>query len=87
MRIVALFLVFILLFSPSLAETKEAYWQTFDITFWQTLPFATFWSHFVDRQLFPGLGVHWDLIMVCATAISIGNAALHTQKVMKNADL
>jgi hypothetical protein len=88
MRIVALFLTFALLFMPVVAETKEAYFlQTFDITFWQTLPFAAFWGHFVDRQLFPAAGVHWDIIMVCATVISAGNAALHARKVVKNADL
>lgn len=88
---IAVILLMALIFTPVFAETIEAssvhnFWQEFDITFWQTLPFATFWGHFIDRQLsalmFPGSTAHWNAIFAFATVVSAGNAFLHARRVV-----
>lgn len=70
------------------ASSKHNFWQEFDITFWQTLPFAALWGHFADRQisayLAAGSGVHWELVVAAAALVSAGNAYLHAQKATKS---
>ena len=92
-------LILSLMVAPSLAVTEEAYslkglvlksrnfWQEADITFWQTLPFATLFGHLIDRQLsaimFPGASPHWNAIVAFAAVVSAGNAWIHARKVTK----
>ena len=96
MRPIALLLILTFVITPVVAETAEAasfvpleanshdFYQELDITFWQTLPFAAFWGHFVDSQvsnyLFPGTSPHWDVIVAFATIVSAGNAYFHARK-------
>ena len=67
-------------------EGPPNFWQEFDITFWQTFPFATLIGYIGERQLssimFPGSAVHWDAIIAFSTILSAGNAAMNAQKVM-----
>lgn len=99
MRSLTLFLIFSLLITSVFALTEEAsflatpevrstnFWTEADITFWQTLPFATLWSYFAERQLsnfmFPGAAPHWDAVIFIATVVSGGNAFFHSQRVLK----
>ncbi len=97
------FLLMILTLTPVFAETAETleassivtieakvpdFYQEFDITFWQTLPFAALWGHFIDRQLssfmFPGSAAHWNVIAAFATVVSAGNAFVHSRRVIGN---
>ncbi len=100
MKAIGIVLILSLMVSPVLAETAEVFsvttaeartsnfYQEFDITFWQTLPFATLWGYFVDRQLssfmFPGSSAHWNAILTFAAVVSAGNAFLHSRRVIEN---
>jgi hypothetical protein len=88
---VVILLLCLILQNSIYAETLEAsskFHQQFDITFWQTMPFATLWGYFIDRQLsnfmYPGSAAHWQVIIPFAVAVSATNAALHAQRVTKN---
>jgi len=72
------------------AETLEAaskFYQQADIVFWQTMPFATLWGYFIDRQLsnfmYSGSAAHWQAIIPFAVAVSAVNAYLHARKVTR----
>lgn len=94
----ALMLFLTLAISPVRALTAEAvptvevkttnYWTEFDITFWQTMPWAAFWGCVIDRNVvnawLPSGQPHWDAILVAATVISIVNANWHASTVMDN---
>jgi hypothetical protein len=88
MKGMSIILCLLLVATPCRAVTDEAMtpnlWQEFDITFWQTLPFATLFGYFIDRQLssymFPGSEVHWQAVMTFSVIISAGNAFLHTNQ-------
>jgi hypothetical protein len=98
-ELIAILLVLSLLVTPTLAVTEEVsaqpklelrsrnFWQEADITFWQTLPFATLFGHLIDRQLsaimFPGATPHWNAIVAFATVVSAGNALIHARKVTR----
>lgn len=97
MRIIGLLLILSLIITPVFAETAEVsslttseanFYQEFDITFWQTLPFAALWGHFIDRQLssfmFPGATAHWNAIAAFAAVVSAGNAFVHSRRVIEN---
>lgn len=87
--ILCLGLVFIMLTAVA-AQTIEGFtvvsseahvfnfWQEFDITFFQTLPFATFWGYVLDQQLSNLMSLasppHWNGIFAFATVVSAGNA-------------
>jgi hypothetical protein len=80
LRLVALILL--LVFSAGLAfgSTREAtvnFWTEFDIVFWQTAPFATFWGYLA---FFPGT-LNWNGVLTLATAVSAGNAFRHARQV------
>jgi hypothetical protein len=90
------YLMVVLFLTPVFAETLEAsiitdeagsvnFWQEADITFWQTLPFATFWGFLIDGSLSGLLSVsgapHWAAIVSVAAIISAGNAVSHARKV------
>ncbi len=67
------------------AEAKPANFLTeFDITFWQTAPFVTFWAYFGDRLLFAGQPVHWDAIGIIGAVVSVGNAVISANKVVND---
>ena len=91
-RITAIVLLFCLIVQGAVfAETVEAtakFHQQFDIVFWQTMPFATLWGYFIDRQLsnfmYPGSAAHWQVIIPFAVVVSAANAALHAQRVTKD---
>jgi hypothetical protein len=72
--------------SGSLA-TREAqqahFWQEFDITFWQTVPFAAFWAYVICLQLAGGGVVNWDTVGKATLVISAVNATLHARKVAR----
>ena len=95
MKIVAIFLVSILLLAPVMAETAEApsllstevhtmnYWQEFDITFWQTFPYAAFWGYAISTQMARGGEVNWSPVINITLAASLLNAALYAKRVTK----
>ncbi|MFH1390485.1 MAG: hypothetical protein ABIH56_07195 [Candidatus Margulisiibacteriota bacterium] len=67
------------------AEAKPANFLTeFDITFWQTAPFAALWTYFGERLIFAGQPVHWDAIGLIGTAVSAGNALIRANKVVND---
>ena len=76
---------------PVFSATPEArgynYWTEFDITFCQTIPFMMLWGYLLDRQistlLFPGSKIHWEILLLGATAISAWNADNHARKVLQ----
>lgn len=91
MKWTALVLALVLFISPVAAGTIEVhslpnFWQQFDITFWQTLPFATLWVYFADSQLsrimYPGAGPHWNAVLTFATILSAGNAWIYASEVV-----
>jgi hypothetical protein len=65
--------------STAEVSQKINFWTEFDITFWQTLPFATFWGYVVASQLSPGV-VNWSPVMNFALAVSVGNAIIHARR-------
>ncbi|MBN3033016.1 MAG: hypothetical protein JW873_02865 [Candidatus Saganbacteria bacterium] len=84
-------LIVMLALAPALAAaaevasplTAEAGYQAnfmteFDITFWQTLPFAAFWSYLAAAQFSPASG--WQIALPAAVAVSAVNAGLHARK-------
>lgn len=87
-RFIAVFLIMILACGPAFSVTEEVrplnYAQEVDIVFWQTLPFAALWGHFLERQLAglgnPGAAANWTAIMVFAVAVSATNAVMHANK-------
>lgn len=87
MRWLIALLIIILAVSPVLAETSEArsFLHDFDITFWQTFPFAMFWGYLADRQLSNYvLGkneMHGELIISFAAVVSGLNAYFNTKRV------
>ena len=90
-RFVAVLLIVSLLSCASFAVSDEVvtqphnFWQEADIVFFQTLPFAAFWGHFLDQQLSGQLayaGVpHWNAIVGFAVVVSAVNAKLYAGKV------
>lgn len=74
-------LVVVLAGGGALAATREAFWQEFDITFWQTIPWASFWSYAAASQLARGGEVNWSPVINVALAVSLANAYLHARKV------
>ncbi len=87
MRWLIILLIAILAVSPVLAETVEAksYLHEFDITFWQTFPFAMFWGYLADRQLSNYLlgknEMHGEFIVSFAVVVSGLNAYFNTKRV------
>jgi len=86
---VAAILLFFCLFSPMVLTTSEVvldkpnFWTEFDITFWQTAPFAAFWSYVVATQLNRGGGANWDHVAGFAAAVSVGNAFWRANEVSR----
>jgi len=96
MKWLVLLLSVALLISPVAAETVEAhaslsFWQQFDITFWQTAPFATLWVYLADSQLsrlmYPGADPHWNAILLFSGIISVGNAFIHASEVSSKSNI
>ena len=89
MKIIVAGLILILFITPALAATSEAgsFWTEFEITFWQTAPFAIFWGLVIDQQLSAVLSLteapHWSTIINSAAIISIANGYLHAKRVTK----
>ena len=61
----------------------RSFWTEFDLTFWQTLPFATFWSYALAAQLDKSGAVNWSPVLSAALLLSLGNAAVHAWRVAK----
>ena len=89
MKMVVCFLLLALTLTPVLAETVEAvaaparqtnFLTEFDITFWQTLPFAALWSSVIAGQLAPGGAVNWNQVAYVSLAVASINAYLHAKK-------
>jgi hypothetical protein len=94
MKVIAHALIVLLLITPVLADTLEAkslvsgeakqqtanFLTEFDITFWQTLPFAGLWSYFIASQLAGGGAVNWSHIGYFSVAASTLNAFIHAKK-------
>ncbi len=73
-------LAVLLAVAPVLAQTGEAqsnFLTELDITFWQTLPFAAFWSSLAAAQF--GV-VNWGGVMGFSVAASAANALLHARR-------
>jgi hypothetical protein len=86
-------LLIVFALTPIMAETIEAtapasreaglaanFLTEFDITFWQTMPFAALWSSFIAGQLTPGGAVNWGHVAYVSIAVSAVNAVLHAKK-------
>lgn len=79
-----------LLAGQVIGQTGEArglnYGQEVDITFWQTLPFAVFWGHLIERQIsaliLPGSPAHWNAIALFAVTVSLGNALVRSRNIV-----
>ena len=100
MKAIGILLMISLVMTPAFSLTGEAsslanpesttarFHQQFDIVFWQTLPFAALWGHFIDRQLssfmYPGSAAHWEVIVPFAIAVSAANAFLHARRVTEH---
>lgn len=87
LRIIAVMLVVTLGCGTAFALTAEgaskvSFWTQFDITFWQTFPFASFWGYAVSSQLLHG-AVNWSPILNFALAASAANAYFHARRVAK----
>jgi len=52
----------------------KSFWTEFDITFWQTFPFAVFWSYLVAQQFSQGQQLNWLPVVNVAIVISAANA-------------
>jgi len=67
------------------AETQEAYPRSrlaeFDITFWQTVPLAVFWSYAVASQMSQGGEINWSPVISCSALISLANAGWRASRV------
>lgn len=89
MKGAAVVLLLIMAVTPVLAQaaTAEAggrgFAAEFDLTFWQTLPFATFWSYAVANQLAHGGALNWSPVMNAALLVSVANAVIHARNVAK----
>jgi hypothetical protein len=89
MRKVAWLLLLIMAATPVLAAVGSAeagarsFWTEFDLTFWQTLPFAAFWSYVAATQLAHGGALNWSPVMSAALLLSVGNAVIHARQVAK----
>jgi len=84
-RVISMVLLVVFTCGTALASTAEVspkvnFWTEFDITFWQTLPFAAFWGYLVASQFSPG-AVNWSPVMSFALAVSVGNAFFHARRV------
>lgn len=68
---------------PATPEVRKLdYWQEFDLTFWQSLPFAFLWGHIFERQIKPSTAANWNAIGVFAVSISAWNAFMQARRVM-----
>jgi len=86
-RIVAIILVIMLGCGMAFASAADGpsgnnFWTQFDITFWQTVPFAAFWGYVASTQLSPG-AVNWSPILSFTLAASAVNAYFHARRVTK----
>ncbi len=73
-------LAVLLAVAPVLAQTSEAQANLlteFDITFWQTLPFATLWSSLAAAQFG---AVNWAGVVGFSVGASAANALLHARR-------
>jgi hypothetical protein len=68
------------LVSAATVEATPNFWTEFDVTFWQTVPFAAFWGYVAASQLARGGAVDWAPIVSFTLAISAVNAALHARR-------
>lgn len=88
-------LLVILMLMPTFAQTAEVsslvtteakttnFLTEFDITFWQTMPFASFWGYVIASQLARGGEVNWLPIVSLAVVVSATNAFFHARRVTK----
>lgn len=84
LRVVSLILIFTLFCGTVFASTEEVstnFWTEFDITFWQTVPFAAFWGYVAASQLSRGGEINWSPVINFAIGISVLNAVLHARRV------
>lgn len=66
--------------STTAEASKPNFLQEFDIVFWQTFPFAAFWSYAIAMQVAGGGALNWNNIAGVAAVVSAGNAYLHARK-------
>ena len=95
MKYLAMLMVLVMFSSAPLAQTIEvtslkqhSFLQETDMVFWQTMPFAVFWAHFIDRQManyyYPGTEANWTAIVSWAGLISLANALVSARKVVNH---
>jgi len=83
MKAAIVLLAVLLVVTPVLAQTNEAqanFLTEFDITFWQTLPFAALWSSLAASVVTPGGAVNWGGVMGFSVGASALNAWLHARR-------
>jgi hypothetical protein len=80
LRLIALILMIVLGCGPAAAATSEAFWMEFDVTFWQTMPFAAFWGYALAAQLGHG-DVNWSPVLNAAVLVSLVNAYFQARRV------
>jgi len=84
-KLLCLLLISLLIIHPVSAQTNEAgYFQEFDITFWQTAPFAIFWVYNLEGWLAVAGHPHWEVILAVSAVISVANAALRAKDVVNS---
>jgi hypothetical protein len=65
----------------TIRKTAPRSWLTeFDITFWQTVPLAVFWSYAVASQTAHGGEINWSPVLNCSALISVANAGWHASR-------
>ncbi|MDI6731320.1 MAG: hypothetical protein QME05_01900 [Candidatus Margulisbacteria bacterium] len=98
-KLLIIFILFSFFISNAYAVTQEAsilgateaakpkFWQEFDIIFWQTAPYAVFWTGFADIQISNALLIagapHWETVLAVSALISAGNAYFYARKDMR----
>jgi hypothetical protein len=84
-RLIVVSCLIILLAGMVPAETREVSPRSrsteFDITFWQTVPLAFFWSSAVASQVSQGGAINWSPVLNCSLLISLANAGWQAGKV------
>lgn len=85
-RSLALLLVLLVCAAPVLAQTAEVttkapnFLTEFDITFWQTLPWAAFWGYALGSQLARGGEVNMSPVISAALVVSAANAFFQARR-------
>lgn len=85
-KIIVVFLLVVFSCGCAFAATNEAkthnFLTEFDITFWQTMPWACFWGYAIGTQINRGGSVDWNTILALSAGISAANGWMQAKKVV-----